>query len=89
MIAGGPGMSAVGETGGPVTVLVARRVLPGKEVEFETWAPELTPGHVGELWHVVCRFASADEPGRWEHSQSRSDMLAHGEQAMSLRMSHG
>src|SRR5258707_9922810 len=36
------GMSAPGETDGPVTVLVARRVLPGKEVEFETWASELT-----------------------------------------------
>jgi len=84
---------------GPVTVLVARRVLPGKEVEFETWASELTraasgfngflgagllrPGHVGELWHVVYRFASADELARWEHSRTRSDLLAHGERVMS------
>ena len=61
-------MSGAGEpdgAGGPVTVLVARRVVPGREVEFETWASELTraasgfdgflgagllrPGHVGEL----------------------------------------
>ena len=92
-------MSAPGETDGPVTVLVARRVLPGKELQFETWASELTraasgfdgflgagllrPGHVGEVWHVVCRFASADELARWEHSQTRSDLLAHGEQVMS------
>jgi uncharacterized protein len=91
--------TASGDIDGPVTVLVARRVLPGKEVEFETWASELTraasafdgflgagllrPGHVGELWHVVYRFASADELARWEHSQARSDMLAHGEQVMS------
>ena len=92
-------MSAPGEDDGPVTVLVARRVRPGKEVEFETWASELTraasgfdgflgagllrPGHVGELWHVVYRFASADELARWEHSQTRSDLLEHGEQVMS------
>ena len=69
-------MSRAGEVddvGEPVTVLVARRVRPGKENEFERWASELTraasgfdgflgagllrPGHVGELWHVVYRFA--------------------------------
>ena len=95
-------MSGAGETDGadgPVTVLVARRVVPGKEVEFEKWASELTraassfdgflgagllrPGHVGELWHVVYRFASADELARWEQSQTRSELLAHGEQVMS------
>ena len=95
-------MSGAGDTDGadgPVTVLVARRVVPGREVEFETWASELTraasafdgflgagllrPGHVGELWHVVYRFASADELARWEHSQTRSDLLAHGERVMS------
>ena len=95
-------MSGAGETDGadgPVTVLVARRVRPGREVEFERWASELTraasafdgflgagllrPGHVGELWHVVYRFASADELARWEHSQTRSELLARGEQVMS------
>ena len=95
-------MSGAGETDGvdgPVTVLVARRVRPGKEVEFEKWASELTraassfdgflgagllrPGHVGELWHVVYRFASADELARWEQSQVRSKLLVHGEQVMS------
>jgi antibiotic biosynthesis monooxygenase (ABM) superfamily enzyme len=100
-------MSGAGDTDGadgPVTVLVARRVVPGREVEFETWASELTraasgfggflgagllrPGHVGELWHVVYRFASADELARWEHSQTRSDLLAHGEQVMSTSHEH-
>jgi antibiotic biosynthesis monooxygenase (ABM) superfamily enzyme len=92
-------MSEVDETDGPVTVLVARRVVPGKEIEFEEWASELTraashfdgflgagllqPGHVGELWHVVYRFASAEDLQRWEHSRIRSDLLAHGEQVMS------
>ncbi|WP_457147424.1 hypothetical protein [Mycobacterium sp. URHB0021] len=73
--------------------------MPGREVEFETWASDLTrahrgfdgflgagllrPGHVGELWHVVYGFASADELARWEHSQTRSDLLTRGEQVMS------
>jgi len=40
-------------TSGPVTVMVARRVHPGKEIEFEDWAEELTraasefPGFLG------------------------------------------
>ncbi len=96
LIAVRPGMSeaeSIDDTDGAVTVLVARRVVPGKEIEFEKWASELTraassfdgflgagllqPGHVGELWHVVYRFASADELARWEQSQTRSDLLAH------------
>jgi antibiotic biosynthesis monooxygenase (ABM) superfamily enzyme len=92
-------MDGAEDTGGPITVLVARRVVPGKEVEFEKWASELTraassfdgflgagllqPGHVGELWHVVYRFASADELARWEHSKARFELLAHGERVMS------
>ena len=60
--------------GKPVTVLVARQVHPGMEVEFEDWAEELTraasefhgflgagllrPGHVGDDWHVVYRFST-------------------------------
>src|ERR1700749_2506185 len=92
-------MNGAEDTEGPITVLVARRVVPGKEAEFEKWASELTraassfdgflgagllqPGHVGELWHVVYRFASADELARWERSKARFDLLAHGEQVMS------
>ena len=86
-------------TDGAVTVLVARRVVPGMEIEFEEWASELTraassfsgflgagllqPGHVGELWHVVYRFASTEDLARWEQSQTRSDLLAEGERVMS------
>jgi antibiotic biosynthesis monooxygenase (ABM) superfamily enzyme len=89
----------IDEAGGAVTVLVARRVVPGREIEFEKWASELTraassfdgflgagllrPGHVGEMWHVVYRFASSDELARWEHSQARSDLLEIGEEVMS------
>jgi len=93
------GVGAIDDADEPVTVLVARRVRPGKEVEFERWASELTraashfdgflgagllrPGHVGELWHVVYRFASSDELARWEQSGTRAELLAHGEQVMS------
>ena len=93
------GVGAIDDANEPVTVLVARRVRPGKEVEFERWASELTraasafdgflgagllrPGHVGELWHVVYRFASSDELARWEQSGTRAELLAHGEQVMS------
>ncbi len=93
------GAGAIDDADEPVTVLVARRVRPGKEVEFERWASELTraasgfdgflgagllrPGHVGELWHVVYRFASAGELARWEQSETRAELLAHGEQVMS------
>jgi uncharacterized protein len=83
----------------PVTVLVARRVRPGKEVEFEDWAEKLTraasafhgflgagllrPGHVGDDWHVVYRFATADALARWENSPIRAKLLAEAEQVMS------
>ncbi len=89
----------IDEADGAVTVLVARRVVPGKEIEFEKWASELTraassfdgflgagllrPGHVGQSWHVVYRFASADDLARWEESRTRSELLAIGEQVMS------
>jgi uncharacterized protein len=98
------GVGAVDDADEPVTVLVARRVRPGMEVEFERWASELTraasgfdgflgagllrPGHVGELWHVVYRFASSGELARWEHSATRAELLEHGEQVMSTSHEH-
>ncbi|MGV0715266.1 antibiotic biosynthesis monooxygenase [Mycolicibacterium sp. XJ662] len=91
-------------TSGPVTVMVARSVHPGKEIEFEDWAEELTraasefpgflgagllrPGHVGEDWHVVYRFNSPTALHNWEHSPARSDLLAKGEQVMSTGNVH-
>ena len=88
----------------PVTVLVARRVQPGKEVEFEDWAESLTraasvfdgflgagllrPGHVGDDWHVVYRFATADQLARWENSSIRAKLLAEGERVMSTAGVH-
>jgi antibiotic biosynthesis monooxygenase (ABM) superfamily enzyme len=98
-------MGAVGETSAnkgslsPVTVLVARHVQPGKEVEFEDWAESLTraasvfdgflgagllrPGHTGEDWNVVYRFANPEALARWEDSPIRAKLLAEGERVMS------
>lgn len=88
----------------PVTVMVARRVRPGMEIEFEDWAENLTraasafdgflgagllrPGHVGDDWHVVYRFASADALAHWESSPIRAELLAEGEQVMSTAGVH-
>jgi antibiotic biosynthesis monooxygenase (ABM) superfamily enzyme len=100
-------MSEAAETvagGGPVTVLVARRVHPGMEVEFEDWADELTraasefhgflgagllrPGHVGDDWHVVYRFSTPEALADWESSSVRTKLLAKGEQVMSTANVH-
>lgn len=78
----------------PVTVTVARRVAPGREVEFEEWAESLTraasvfpgflgagmlrPGHVGQDWHVVYRFDTAEHLQQWERSPARTHQLELG-----------
>jgi antibiotic biosynthesis monooxygenase (ABM) superfamily enzyme len=82
----------------PVTVTVARRVAPGREVEFEDWAAELTgaaarfpgflgagllrPGHVGDEWHVVYRFDTPADLDAWEVSAQRAALLARAEDLM-------
>ena len=43
----------------------------------------LQPGHVGELWHVVYRVASAEGAGRCQQSQYDIRLAAHGEEVMS------
>ena len=74
---------------------IARSVAPGREGEFEDWSAALTraasrwpgflgagllrPGHVGEPWHVVFRFASAADLAAWEASPDRAEILAAGE----------
>jgi len=76
-------------------VTIARSVAPGREGEFEDWSAALTraasrwpgflgagllrPGHVGEPWHVVFRFASAADLAAWESSPERAEILAAGE----------
>jgi uncharacterized protein len=91
-----PGRQA--QPAAPVTVTIARRVAPGRETEFETWAEGLTtaaskfpgflgagllrPGHVGEEWHVVFRFASSEHLAEWEESEERASLLAHARDLM-------
>ena len=75
---------------------IARSVAPGRDDEFEEWSAALTrvasrwpgflgagllrPGHVGDPWHVVFRFASAADLAEWESSPERAAMLAEGEE---------
>jgi uncharacterized protein len=84
--------------GEPVTITIARRVAPGREVEFEEWAQQLTeaashfagflgagllrPGHVGSDWHVVYRFDRPANLVAWERSPIRASLLERGEQLM-------
>ena len=79
----------------PVTVTVARRVAPGREADFAAWCDAMTaaasthPGHlgagvlrpsrVGEPWHLVFRFASADDLRAWDSSADRRRLLEAGE----------
>ena len=75
---------------------VARRVAAGREADFEDWSDELTaaaanypgflgagrlrPSHVGEPWHVVFRFDSAEHLRRLGGlARSAGRMLAVGE----------
>jgi antibiotic biosynthesis monooxygenase (ABM) superfamily enzyme len=84
--------------GEPVTVTISRRVAPGRESAFEEWADRLTaaasrfagflgagllrPGHVGQDWHVVYRFDSADHLAAWERSPVRKKLLDEAEHLM-------
>ncbi len=79
----------------PVTVTVARRIAAGREADFEDWSDELTaaaanyagflgagrlrPSRVGDPWHVVFRFDSAEHLRDWEMSPERTAMLRVGE----------
>ena len=74
---------------------VARRIAAGREADFEDWSDELTaaaanyagflgagrlrPSRVGDPWHVVFRFDSAEHLQEWEVSPERTAMLRAGE----------
>ena len=74
---------------------VARRIAAGREADFEDWSDELTaaaanyagflgagrlrPSRVGDPWHVVFRFDSAEHLREWEVSPERTAMLRAGE----------
>ncbi|MFE3202378.1 DUF2255 family protein [Embleya sp. NPDC059237] len=73
---------------GEVDLLIARRVEPGHEAEFERWAHGILsaaaefPGHLGyglfrprkpgEPWYVVHRFLSAEAQESWHRSPERA-----------------
>ena len=79
----------------PVTVTVARRVAVGRESDFEKWSAELTsaameypgflgagmlrPSCLGDPWHVIFRFDSAEHLRAWEVSHHRSALLDSGQ----------
>ena len=79
----------------PVTVTVARGVAAGREDDFERWSEQLTalatrypgflgagmlrPSRIGDPWHVVFRFDSAEHLSAWESSPERAGWLAEGE----------
>ena len=83
---------------------IARTVAPGRENEFEDWSAALTraaaawpgflgagllrPGHVGEAWHVVFRFATPADLASWESSPERAAILAAGEPLVYATASH-
>ena len=78
--------------GDPVTVTVARRVAPGREAEFLTWADEIIaavqtfpgclgaavfhPGSSGGEYQIVVRFADGLLLRRWERSEVRERLMA-------------
>jgi antibiotic biosynthesis monooxygenase (ABM) superfamily enzyme len=85
-------------------VTIARTVAPGRENEFEDWSARLTraaalwpgflgagllrPGHVGEPWHVVFRFATGADLAAWDASPERAAILAAGEPLVHATASH-
>jgi uncharacterized protein len=81
-----------------ITVVVAREVAPGREVEFHRWVDELLaaaaafPGHLGSgllepaaggsVWHVVYRFDCPERLAGWENSAVRGRLLERGAEFM-------
>jgi uncharacterized protein len=77
--------------GEPVTVMIARRVEPGREREFEEWSAGLIwearafPGFLGAGllrphvpggdWQVVYYFTDAGSEGKWRDSPQRAAWL--------------
>jgi hypothetical protein len=93
-----------GADGEPVTVVVARRVAPGRESDFLAWEGELTraasrfsgflgsgllhPARAGDPWHVVYRFDSRPHLARWEASPARAELLARADRLVETIGTH-
>lgn len=84
----------------PVTVLVERRVLPGRGEEFRSWAYGILaeaagfPGYLGggvlhpaaadDRWHLVYRFTDQASLHAWESSPHNERCLHHGSELHEL-----
>jgi antibiotic biosynthesis monooxygenase (ABM) superfamily enzyme len=73
----------------PVTVVVTRRVLPGRQRDFAAWSERLLeaagaiPGYLGTTvladaagtWHIVERFADESSLKAWEKTAARARLI--------------
>ncbi|MDW6064242.1 antibiotic biosynthesis monooxygenase [Streptomyces sp. FXJ1.4098] len=92
MTTAGPEQATQPHPSGEVAVLIARRVEPGYETQFEQWAQGILDaaaafsGHLGyglfrpagpaEPWYLVHRFQDAEAYARWHHSVERAAWFA-------------
>ncbi|MFE9255585.1 antibiotic biosynthesis monooxygenase [Streptomyces sp. NPDC006879] len=90
-MAGGRGETVPADNG-EVTLLIARRVEPGFDASFETWAAGILeaasafPGHLGygffrpvaegAPWFLVHRFRDEESLRRWQESPERAAWFA-------------
>jgi len=79
------------ETTGPVTTSISRRVVPGREADYEAWVQSISaqgvkfPGHMGvnvirpkppsSEYVTIFRFDSYQHSRDWEESEVRSRWL--------------
>lgn len=79
----------------PVTITVARTVLPGFEAQFLCWADELVavaraahgclgaavfhPGEAGGEYQIIVRFANGMLLRQWERSAVRNELMERSE----------
>ncbi len=80
------------DDGGPVTISVARHIVPGREADYEAWLKGITaraleyPGHMGvnvlrptpgsNEYVTIFRFDSYEHSKAWEESEVRKDWLS-------------
>jgi uncharacterized protein len=76
----------------PVTVLVSRKVLPGREPDYERWIRDVTkaalkyqghlgmnvfrPEKAGDPYVLVYKFDSGEHLDAWTHSDVRARFVA-------------
>lgn len=73
-----------------VTVVVTRRMVPGREADYKQWAAEIGrvsgqfPGHLGATlqgptdaneYHIVFRFDTVEHLRQWENSRERAEWI--------------